>query len=239
MHATTSYSQITASFDAALLQIDTSSSPGSSSEEPSPIAMHSPIRWERKLHQPIKIEINDDVTDQRTNEDLSSPEEPIKPDFFLLQPVKKPRDRPIRKVRSLKKIVEDDSSGSNSDSKLSKSLLELARPFMMNGDHCLDSDNLQTKQNIQSSLTANVAQGKSNLKDKYRVLNEIKPPAVNGTNYAKDADNDKQDTDGTLVTTEKGDTWETSAVRFCISDSSDEEDNTQTTYMKEEFVLDI
>ena len=235
MHATTSYNQITASFDAALLQIDTSSSPGSSSEEPSPIALHSPIRWERKLHQPIKIEVSDGADPVNTGS--SSPDEQLKLEPFLLQPVKKNRERPIRKVRSLRKIIEDDNSGSNSDSKLSKSLKELTSPFLVNGDHSLDSELEITKQNFRGSPTAKVSQG---IENKYKVFNELTSPLVNGTSYANKPEKHKSERDGTLSPGPKGDNWERSAVKFCISDSSDEEDNnTHSNYIKPEFVLDI
>ena len=253
MHAATSYSQITASFDAALLQLDTSgSSPGSSSGEQSPQILHSPIRWDKRHLQPIKIEINEDTESvQSETSPILDSHSPLNTQTFFLQPVqntreKLGRERPVKKVNSLRKILEDDGSNSDTsivnDPKPSKSKsFSVPCPYMMNGDDHSISGHIKTKQNFQSSSPPKLSQGKHN---KYKLLSDLKEPLVNGTDYAKKPEKCAKciaegEECSNLSPTLKGNNSEESVVKFCISNSSDEEDNSDVGSTKAEFMLDI
>ena len=189
MHTATSSSHITASFDESLLQFDMSRSPtpGSSSGEQSPQILNSPIRWEKRHLQPIKIEVNTDAEPIR-NQDSPVTNSPLKTQTFFLQPLQNTREnvgreRPLKKVRSLRKIVEDDQGSSdshNSESKQPKGF-DLTYP-LVNGEHSISHDIKMMQQNYQSgSKVQDISQGRSK---KYKLVTNTKNPLVNGMDYA-------------------------------------------------------
>ena len=186
MHTATSYSHITASFDETLLQLDMSRSPtpGSSSGEQSPQVSNSPIRWEKRHLQPIKIEVNTD-TEPMKNQESPIHKSPLKTQTFYLQPVqntreKVGRERPVKKVLSLRKIVEDDQSSSDGldsgEALHSKSKsFDLTCPIV-NGEHSMSHDIRKMQQNYQSSSKVqNMSQGRAK---KYKLITQS--PLVNG-----------------------------------------------------------
>lgn len=300
MHTATSYSQITASFDAALQQLDTSQSPTpSSSGEHSPQILNSPIRWEMRQLQPIKIEVDSDAEPIR-NQISPVENSPQKAQTFFLQPLQNAREKvgrdwPLKKVGSLRKIIEDEGIVSEScnlaEQKHSKSKsFDLTYP-LVNGDHSISSEMKLMQQNFpRGSQLANVSQGKAK---KYRVVSGAKTPIVNGIDHANTPEKCAKckekgiecsnfsgklkgdNSNDSLSSSLKGDSWDENMfsklkrgswddnssprlkggswddnlsprsrgdppVKFCISNSDDEEDSSASnSVLKTEFILEI